>query len=105
MKRSIIAYPDQEFSIGPGKSLTCREKYKDRTEKFSAISCRTGDCRLQPVSEGFCIHRGKQFTNSGSCFKKRPYKTPGVAKYTTDAQRGHHIAGDVGYEFGFQRRK
>jgi hypothetical protein len=53
MKRSIIAYPDQEFSIGPGKSLTCREKYKDRTEKFSAISCRTGDCRLQPVSDGF----------------------------------------------------
>jgi hypothetical protein len=24
--------------------------------------------------------------NSGSCFKKRPYKTPGVAKYTTSSR-------------------
>jgi hypothetical protein len=29
MKRSITTYPDQEFSVGPGKCLSRREKYED----------------------------------------------------------------------------
>ena len=34
MKRSITTYPDQEFSIGPGKCLRRREKCEDKTERL-----------------------------------------------------------------------
>src|ERR1700741_4575268 len=79
MKGSITAYPDQEFSIGPGKCLSSREKYEDKTERLFTVSCRAGNYRLRPESKGFCIHKGNGFTNNpsvGSFFDEggtRPY--------------------------------
>src|ERR1700737_1108532 len=70
MKSSITTYPDQEFSIGPGKRLSSREKYEDKTERLFTASCRAGNYRLYPESEAFCIHKGNEFTNNASIGEK-----------------------------------
>jgi hypothetical protein len=58
MKRPITTYPDQEFSIGPGKCLRRREKYEDKTERLCTVSCCSGTITCTQRSRGFVFIRG-----------------------------------------------